>query len=76
VIEARKIDLASVRVKFPKSKTYVRRVVDYVLSQGRLTGELRVDEAGMPFYWVTKFGPDSPRAMEPTLTPAAPSSEK
>jgi hypothetical protein len=69
-VDARKIDLASVSVKFPRTKTYVRRVVDHLLSQGRLSGELRVDDAGTPFYWVTQFGKDSPRAMELTAKSA------
>jgi hypothetical protein len=42
----------------------VRRAVDSILSQGRLAGELRVDEAGQPFYWITQFDKDSPRALE------------
>jgi hypothetical protein len=50
-------------VKFPKRKTYIRRAVDTVLAQGRVSGELRVDEAGRPFYWITKFGPESPKAL-------------
>jgi hypothetical protein len=62
-LAARKIDLAAIEVKFPRSKTYVKRAVDFLLSQGRLTGELRVDEAGQPFYWATQFGKDSPRAV-------------
>jgi hypothetical protein len=40
----------------------VKRVVDFVLNKIRLSGELRVDEAGQPFYWATMIGPDSPRA--------------
>ena len=64
VVAARGIDLEKVQVKFPRQKTYVRRAVDFALSQGRLTGELRVDEAGKPFYWATQFGKDSPRARE------------
>lgn len=64
VVAARGIDLAKVQVKYPRQKTYVRRAVDFVLSQGRLAGDLREDEAGTPFYWATQFGKDSPRATE------------
>jgi hypothetical protein len=64
VVAARGIDLEKVAVKFPRQKTYVRRALDYALSQGRLSGELRIDEAGKPFYWATQFGKDSPRARE------------
>jgi hypothetical protein len=64
VLALRKIEPAKVQVRFPRSKTYVRRAVDSILSQGRLAGELRVDEAGQPFYWITQFDKDSPRALE------------
>jgi hypothetical protein len=60
----RGIDPATNVVRFPAEKTYIRRAVDRILSQGRLAGELRVDEAGGPFYWATQHGPESPRAME------------
>ncbi len=63
VLEARGIDLASVQVTFPRAKTHVRRAVDFLLTKGRLQGDLRVDEAGQPFYWATQFGKDSPRAV-------------
>lgn len=62
VLTARGIDPAKIDVKFPSKKTYLKRVVDQLLSQGRLAGELRVDEVDQPFYWITQFGADSPRA--------------
>lgn len=63
-LQERKIDPSKSPVKFPAGKTYIRRAVDNILSQGRLAGELRVDEAGRPFYWITQFGQVSPRATE------------
>jgi hypothetical protein len=63
IIALRKIDLTEVKVKVPRTKTYPRHAVDRVLAQGRLAGELRVDELGAPFYWVTQFGKDSPKAV-------------
>lgn len=60
----RGIDLAKVQVKFPNRRTYVRRALDNVLSQGHLTGEVRVDEAGRAFYWISQFGPDNPPAKD------------
>jgi hypothetical protein len=63
IIALRKIDLTAVKVKVPRTKTYPRHAVDRVLAQGRLAGELRVDELGVPFYWVTQFGKDSPKAV-------------
>jgi hypothetical protein len=62
-LAARGIDPTTVKVKLPRTKTYPRKAFDRILAQGRLAGELRVDEAGTPFYWVTQFGPESPRAV-------------
>jgi hypothetical protein len=55
VMAARKIDLAKIEARYPKGKTYVRRAVDHILSAGGLVGELRVDEANKPFYWITHY---------------------
>ena len=51
-------------VRLKRQKTFLRRALDSLLSQARLAGEVRVDETGQPFYWITKFGKDSPRARE------------
>jgi hypothetical protein len=74
VLAERGIDPAKVDVKFPETRTYIRRAIDHILAQARLAGELRIDEAGRPFYWITQFGPDSPRALgaDPATTPPAP----
>jgi len=64
VLAVRSIDPAKIDVSFPRGKTYIRRAVDRVLSQARLAGELRVDEAEKPFYWITQFGPDNLPAAE------------
>jgi hypothetical protein len=61
IVAARRINPAKIQVKFPNRRTYIRRAVDTVLSQARLSGELRIDEAGKPFYWITAWGPDNPR---------------
>lgn len=63
-LAVRNLDPATAAVRFPRTKTFVRRAVDSILSQSKLAGELRVDEAGRPFYWITQFGPESPRATE------------
>jgi hypothetical protein len=55
VIAARKIDPAKIQSRYPKGKTYIRRAVDHILSQAGLVGELRVDEAEKPFYWITHY---------------------
>ncbi len=51
-----------IQVTFAREKTYLKRVVDRLLSQARLAWELRVDERGNPFFWITQFGAQSPRA--------------
>ncbi len=40
-------------VKFPPKKTFYKRVLKQVLFQAKLKGEVRLDEAGKPFYWIT-----------------------
>lgn len=52
------------QVRLARQKTYLRAAIDRILSQVRLGGEVRVDEAGQAFYWVTQFGTESPRAIE------------
>ncbi len=47
------IDLAAKHVSFPRRKTSYKRVLDKVLFQARLKGELRTDDAGKPFMWIT-----------------------
>jgi hypothetical protein len=62
ILAERDIQPAKIQVKLPSEKTYLKRVIDRLLVQARLAGELRVDERGRPFYWITRFGKDSPRA--------------
>lgn len=51
-IEKDKLNL-NVDVRFPKDKTFYKKILDHVLYQAMLTLELKVDEAGTPFLWVT-----------------------
>jgi hypothetical protein len=53
-LAAAHIDPAAVKVSVPKTRTYYKRVLDRVLSQAHLAGQLRVDEAGTPFLWITR----------------------
>ncbi len=62
ILQRRDIHPEKIQVKLPRSKTYLKRAVDRILGQARLAGELRIDEAGKPFYWITQFGKESPRA--------------
>jgi hypothetical protein len=48
------IDPAAVKVSVPKTRTYYKRVLDRVLAQAHLAGQLRVDEAGTAFLWITR----------------------
>ena len=53
-LAARHIDPAAVQVRLARTRTSYKRVIDLVLSQARLGSELRVDEAGTPFLWITR----------------------
>jgi hypothetical protein len=48
------IDPDAVHVTLPRTRTYYKRIMDQVLAQAHLGGQLRIDEAGKPFYWVTR----------------------
>lgn len=54
VMAAKEIDPTEIQVKLPRQRTPLGRVVDRLLFQARLRGELRVDEAGKPFYWISR----------------------
>ena len=62
ILEQRDIFPSKIDVKFARRKTYIKRAVDSILSQAHLGGELRIDELGNVFYWVSQFGKNSPRA--------------
>lgn len=47
------LDPARILVKFPESRSYYKKVVNRVLFQGKMRSELRVDEAGEPFLWIS-----------------------
>lgn len=50
------------KVNVPRQKNSVKEGLDQALSQTRLGAELRVDEGGRPFFWITQFGKASHRA--------------
>ncbi len=64
VLRQRKIDPSQIQVSLPKKRTFLKSAIGKLLSQARLAEELRVDEQGRPFLWVTRFGKDSPPATE------------
>lgn len=47
------IDLAQVEVNFPRKKTWYQSVLRTVLNQAKLKFEVRQDDAGKPFLWIT-----------------------
>jgi hypothetical protein len=53
-LAAGRIDRNAVQISLPRTRTFYKRVLDRALAQAHLAGQLRVDEAGMAFYWITK----------------------
>ncbi len=53
-LAANQIDPTQVKVKLARQKTRLGRVIDRLLFQARLRGELKVDEAGTVFYWISR----------------------
>jgi hypothetical protein len=47
------IDLSKTLVKFPSRATYYKKVIDHILTNQLLQAEIRVDEAGQPFAWIS-----------------------
>lgn len=54
VLAAQQIDPAVVQIKIPRQRISYKRLLDSVLSQSRLGCELRADEAGAVFVWISK----------------------
>ncbi len=48
------IEPTKIQVHVPHTRTFYKRILDRVLIQGRLAGQLRVDEAGTAFFWITR----------------------
>jgi hypothetical protein len=53
-LRAARIDPAAIPVQIARSRISYKRVLDRVLSQARLYCQIRVDEAGTPFLWITR----------------------
>jgi hypothetical protein len=47
------IDPATVNVTLDDGRTYYQRIIGRLLNQAGLTSELRVDDAGTPFLWIS-----------------------
>ncbi len=48
-----RIDPTEAKVSMPAGRTYYLRIIDRMLNQAQLNSELRVDEAGTPFMWIS-----------------------
>jgi hypothetical protein len=48
-----KIDPREVQVQFNSGRTYYKRILDNLLYQAKLRSEIRMDDAGEPFLWIT-----------------------
>jgi hypothetical protein len=53
-LAAKQIDPAVIQVRLARTRTHYKRVIDRVLAQARLHSQIRVDEAGTPFLWITR----------------------
>jgi len=47
------IDPTDVNVSFPRGRVLYRKLIDKVLFDARLQGELRIDESGRPLLWIS-----------------------
>ena len=52
-----KIDPSQAQVSYAKPRTYYKRILDETTRQAGLKVEVRVDEAGQTFLWLTTRGP-------------------
>jgi hypothetical protein len=48
------IDATKIQVKLAPTRTTYKRVIDRIISQAHLGSQIRVDEAGVPFLWITR----------------------
>ena len=53
-LAAAQIDPAKIQVRLARTRSLYKRIIDRVLSQARLGSDVRVDEAGTPFLWITR----------------------
>lgn len=53
------VDPREIMVSLPKGRSYYKKIIDRMLAQTRpqLKSEIRVDEAGQPFLWITTVKP-------------------
>ncbi len=54
VLKMRNINPATTQVKLARTRTSYKHVLDRILAQAHLGCEIRTDEAGVPFLWITQ----------------------
>jgi hypothetical protein len=54
MLDSLNIDPAKIQVKIARSRMSYKRVVDRVVAQAHVGSDIRVDEAGSPFLWITR----------------------
>jgi hypothetical protein len=59
-LESQAGDLTQTQVKLPTKRLSYGMILQKVLSQAKLQKELRVDDNGKPFLWITTFKPVTP----------------
>jgi len=59
-MQRQKIDIAGEKVSFPASRRSLKSVLNRVLLKAKLKNELRLDDAGKPFIWVTTLRSSPP----------------
>jgi hypothetical protein len=52
-----RIEPAQINVSLPAGRTYYNKIIRQLLFQAKLKADLRVDEAGEPFLWITTIKP-------------------
>jgi hypothetical protein len=58
-IESQGVKPAEIKVQLPTKRLSYGMILQRILSQGKLVRELRVDDAGTPFVWITTLKPAS-----------------
>jgi hypothetical protein len=53
-LAANNIDPSKIQIRLPQTRTSLKRILDRALAQARLAAQLRTDEAGNPFLWITR----------------------
>ena len=53
-LAAHQIEPAKIQVRLARTRTFYKRVIDRALAQARLGSQVRIDEAGTPFLWITR----------------------